>query len=214
LAPFFWRRKRKDARASGAEPSGSGADQRISPQTMKKQRGSELERIVSPAGEVLLLVLPRRSCPLRRPAAPGALCCSGATGGCGTRAVGPQTVLAIFPVAPCAARRRRGQPENRSSSHRSVHQAPFGVLAPHTTSVQLLRHPGAGRDPVRAPKTWIPAFAGMTNRWCAYGSRKTPTLGRLLASYTQNKNDPRVRRGTQRLSDHTGVGKKPTNQNP
>lgn len=52
--------------------------------------------------------------PPRRPAAPGALRCSVATGGCGTRPYGAQTVLAPFSVAPCAARRRRGQEQNRS----------------------------------------------------------------------------------------------------
>ena len=66
--------------------------------------------------------------PQRRPASPGALRCSAATGGCGTRGFAPQTVLALFPVAPCAARRRKGQIENRSSSDRMARQTPFGVL--------------------------------------------------------------------------------------
>ena len=53
----------------------------------------------------------KKARPLRRPATPGSLRCSFATGGCGTRTFGPQTVLALFPVASCAARRRRGQEE-------------------------------------------------------------------------------------------------------
>ena len=86
----------------------------------------------------------KKARPLRRPAAPGALRCSVATGGCGTRGYAPQTVLALFPVAPCAARRRRGQPENRSSGHRLVHQIPFGVFAPPTASVRRPCRPGEG----------------------------------------------------------------------
>jgi hypothetical protein len=70
----------------------------------------------------------KKSRPPRRPAAPGALRCSGATGGCATRACGPQTVLALFPVAPCAARRRRGQDQHRSQS--SVHEVEFRRSSP------------------------------------------------------------------------------------
>ena len=59
-------------------------------------------------------VTKEKSRPPRRPAAPGALRCSVATVGCATRPCGAQTVLALFPVAPCAARRRRGHEQNRS----------------------------------------------------------------------------------------------------
>ena len=59
----------------------------------------------------------KKARPLRRPATPGALRCSFATGSCGTRAVGPQTVLALVPVAPCAVRRRKGQVGNRSDNN-------------------------------------------------------------------------------------------------
>ena len=73
-------------------------------------------------------VAKKKSRPLRRPAAPGSLRCSAATGGCGTRGCAPQTVLAPSSVASCAARRRRGLIENRSSNNRLAHQIPFGVL--------------------------------------------------------------------------------------
>jgi len=43
-----------------------------------------------------------------------------------------------------------------------IRSSPFKGYRMHTS--QMLRHPGEGRDPVCAPKTWIPAFAGMTNR--------------------------------------------------
>ena len=66
--------------------------------------------------------------PQRRPAAPGALRCSAATGGCGTRTFGPQTVLAPLSVASCAARRRKGLIENRTHINRMWCQVPFGVL--------------------------------------------------------------------------------------
>jgi hypothetical protein len=40
----------------------------------------------------------------------------------------------------------------------------------HTS--RTLRHPGVGRDPVCAPKAWIPAYAGMTEELCACLSYK------------------------------------------
>ena len=30
-------------------------------------------------------------------------------------------------------------------------------------TLHFFRHPGESRDPANAPKTWIPAFAGMTS---------------------------------------------------
>ena len=78
-------------------------------------------------------VAKKKARPLRRPAAPGALRCSAATGGCGTRTFGPQTVLALFPVASCAARRRRGQVENQADIKRLRFQPPPGVHPPWKT---------------------------------------------------------------------------------
>ena len=78
-------------------------------------------------------VAKKKARPLRRPATPGTLRCSAATGGCGTRACGPQTVLAFFPVAPCAARRCRGQDENHVSINLQAHQIPLGVSPPWKT---------------------------------------------------------------------------------
>ena len=84
--------------------------------------------------------------PQRRPAAPVPLRCSVATGGCGTRTFGPQTVLAPFSVAPCAARRRKGQIENHLAiDHPLPHQAPFGVPRPSCSAEQRRRAGGSRR---------------------------------------------------------------------
>ena len=48
--------------------------------------------------------------------------------GCGTRGFAPQTVLALFPVASCAARRHRGLIENQPGIDGQWRQVPFGVL--------------------------------------------------------------------------------------
>jgi hypothetical protein len=40
-----------------------------------------------------------------------------------------------------------------------------------------LRHPDVGRDPVRAPKNWIPAFAGMTEYLRGVPTLKAGDLG-------------------------------------
>jgi hypothetical protein len=83
-----------------------------------------INRRVPPCGRAYFFlscqekVAKKKSRPPRRPARPGALRCSVSTGRCGTRAYGPQTVLALFPVAPCAARRRKGQFENQSYINR------------------------------------------------------------------------------------------------
>ena len=86
-----------------------------------------------------------KSRPLRRPATPGTLRCSAATGGCGTRACGPQTVLALHPVAPCAARRHRGQVENQACTDRLAHQIPCGVPSPSCSAEQRNRAGGRRR---------------------------------------------------------------------
>jgi hypothetical protein len=107
--------------------------------------------------------------PQRRPASPGALRCSAATGGCGTRGFAPQTVLALFPVAPCAARRRKGQIENRSSSDRMARQTPFGVLfLPPRAAPSNGVGPGVvGEDCLRAK----PEFRSRPASRVALGSR-------------------------------------------
>ena len=69
--------------------------------------------------------------PQRRPATPGALRCSAATGGLRNSDLrSSDSPRPFFPVAPCAARRRKGPIENRSSNDRMAHQAPFGVHFP------------------------------------------------------------------------------------
>ena len=107
--------------------------------------------------------------PQRRPASPGALRCSAATGGCGTRGCAPQTVLAPSSVASCAARRRRGLIENRSSNNRLAHQIPFGVLfLPPRAAPSNGVGPGAvGEDCLRAK----PEFRSRPASRVAQGSR-------------------------------------------
>jgi hypothetical protein len=46
-----------------------------------------------------------------------------------------------------------------------------------------LRHPGAGRDPVRAPKNWIPACAGMTEYLRGVPTLKAGDLGGWIAFF-------------------------------
>ena len=90
-------------------------------------------------------VAKKKARPLRRPATPGALRCSRAPAGCGTRAYGPQTVLALLAVARCAARRRKGQTENRLGSNRHTRQIPFGVLFPSCSAEQRSEAGGSRR---------------------------------------------------------------------
>ena len=110
--------------------------------------------------------------PMRRPAAPGALRCSVATGGCGTRTFGPQTVLAPFPVAPCAARRRKGQEENQTSSDLPRHQSPLGVLyLPPRAAPSNGAGPGAvGEDCLRGK---APSLCRRPAARVAQGSRRS-----------------------------------------
>jgi hypothetical protein len=50
-----------------------------------------------------------------------------------------------------------------------------------------LRHPGAGRDPVRAPKVWIPACDGMTEYLRGVPTLKEGDLGvRITFSAVDN----------------------------
>ena len=90
-------------------------------------------------------VAKKKARPLRRPATPGALRCSVPTRRCGTRGYAPQTVLALSPVAPCAARRRKGQRQNRSSSNRITRQIPFGVPSPSCSAEQRSEAGGSRR---------------------------------------------------------------------
>ena len=111
----------------------------------------------------------KKARPLRRPATPGSLRCSAATGGCGTRTFGPQTVLALFPVASCAARRRKGLIENQTEIGRQWRHVPFGVLfLPPRAAPSNGVGPGAvGEDCLRAK----PEFRSRPAARVAQGSR-------------------------------------------
>ncbi len=94
-------------------------------------------------------VVKEKARPQRRPASPGALRCSAATGGCGTRDFAPQTVLAPFSVASCAARRRKGLIENqpdicRQQTHNTF-ENPFGAPPPSCSAEQRRRAGGSRR---------------------------------------------------------------------
>ena len=103
----------------------------------------------------------KKARPLRRPATPGALRCSVATGGCATRPFGAQTVLALFPVAPCAARRRRGQDQHRSQflaqadeiRRRSPCRAPSNAGQPGDVGEHCLSPAGASCAAARLNKS-------------------------------------------------------------
>ena len=110
-----------------------------------------INRRVPPCGRAYFFlscqekVAKKKSRPPRRPARPGALRCSVSTGRCGTRAYGPQTVLALFPVAPCAARRRRGQFENRSSINYGALTVALAPLSPSCSAEQRSEAGGSRR---------------------------------------------------------------------
>ncbi len=90
-------------------------------------------------------VAKKKARPPRRPASPGSLRCSAATGGSGTRGFAPQTVLALFPVAPCAARRRRGQEANQRQLNPMYVQYAFGVPFPSCSAEQRRKAGGSRR---------------------------------------------------------------------
>ena len=124
-------------------------------------------------------VAKKKARPLRRPAAPGALhpkgvsCgarCSAAKGGCGTRACGPQTVLALFPLAPCAARRRRGQLENRLAISRLRVQPATGFDSPSCSAEQRRRTGGRRRALSEGRR---PELRSRPVRRVAQGSRRS-----------------------------------------
>ena len=153
-----------------------------------------------------------KSRPQRRPAAPGALRCSAATGGCGTRTFGPQTVLAPLSVASCAARRRKGLIENRTHINRMWCQVPFGVLflPPRAAPSNGVRPGAVGEDCLRAKPEFRPAGSTLgvrsppvvAEQRRAPGESRATLWARFFFGYfllaRQKKVRPRVRRGTQR----------------
>ena len=85
----------------------------------------------------------KKARPLRRPAAPGSLRCSAATGGCGTRAYGPQTVLALFPLRLALLDDAEGKKENRSVINRQRYR--FRSVCFVSPSWSAEQRSGAGR---------------------------------------------------------------------
>ena len=117
-------------------------------------------------------VAKKKARPQRRPATPGALRCSAATGGCGTRTFGPQTVLALFPVASCAARRRKGPIENQLEIKPPEHPVQLGVVPLWMTPSNGERPGAVGEDCLRAK----PEFRSRPAVRVAQGT--TPQAGR------------------------------------
>ena len=167
----------------------------------------------------------KKSRPLRRPATPGALRCSGATGGCATRPCGAQTVLAPFSVSPCAARRRRGQDQHRphflaqevALKRRSPCGAPSNAGQPGDVGEHCLRAAGPSCAAVRLNKSRR-EVGSADRREC---STDRGAGGRLLFGdfflATQEK-ATRRQGGTQRLrflatlgmTTHPSSGRNPT----
>ena len=145
--------------------------------------------------------------PQRRPASPGALRCSAATGGCGTRTFGPQTVLALFPVAPCAARRRKGQVENQRVINPPAHQVQLGFLSPSCSAEQ---RSGAGGRRRGLSEGQRPEFRSRPASRVAQGSRHSRPRNAGVAfflvtfSWRNKKKPPAVR------AEHSGSNPLPT----
>ncbi len=142
-------------------------------------------------------VAKKKARPLRRPAAPGALRCSGATGGCGTRGYAPQTVLALSPVAPCAARRRKGQVENQPDIKRQRSQFRSVCFASPLCSAEQRSAAGGSRRGLSEGRR--PEFRSRPAVRVAQGSRQSRPRNAGVAfflvtfSWRRKKKSPAVR---------------------
>ncbi len=145
--------------------------------------------------------------PQRRPAAPGALRCSFATGGCGTRGFAPQTVLALFPVAPCAARRRKGQIEKHRNFTANAASDALG-FPPPSCSAEQRRQAGGCRRGLSEGRS--PEFRSRPACRVAQGSRQRRPRNAGVAfflvtfSWRNKKKPPAVR------AEHSGSNPLPT----
>ncbi len=110
-----------------------------------------------------------KSRPQRRPAAPGSLRCSATTGGLRNSGFALRQSSPFFPVASCAARRRKGLIENRTHINRMWCQVPFGVLflPPRAAPSSGVRPGAVGEDCLRAK----PEFRSRPASRVAQGSR-------------------------------------------
>ncbi len=123
-------------------------------------------------------VAKKKSRPQRRPASPRSLRCSAATGGCapqgyflrgGTRGYAPQTVLAPFPVASCAARRRRGQMEKHRNFTANAVSDALGSSPPSCSAEQRSAAGGSRRG---LSEGQSPEFRSRPASRVAQGSRQ------------------------------------------
>ncbi len=108
--------------------------------------------------------------PQRRPAAPGALRCSAATGGCGTRTSGPQTVLALFPLRLALLDDAKGQMKTTPISTANGTSSVWCGSPPPRAALSNGVRPGAvGEDCLRAK----PEFRSRPAARVAQGSRQS-----------------------------------------
>ena len=165
-------------------------------------------------------VAKKKSRPPRRPAAPGALRCSVPTGRCGTRGCAPQTVLALIPVAPCAARRRRGQEENHTYINRQALRFRSVCFSSPSWSAEQRSAAGGSRRglsegearvPPRRKYPWGAQPPGLTSSAGQPAKPAAQRGGRLFFGFfllaTQKKECPRVRRGKQSVPPPSHLSK-------
>ena len=91
--------------------------------------------------------------------------------GCGTRTFGPQTVLALFPVAPCAARRRKGPNENHTYIHRRRYR--FRSVCYSSPSCSAEQRSGAGGPRRGLSEGRSPEFRSRPAARVAQGTRQS-----------------------------------------
>ena len=152
-----------------------------------------------------------KSRPQRRPATPGALRCSAATGGCGTRTFGPQTVLAPLSVASCAARRRKGQDENQPDINRQPLRFRSVCFSSPSWSAEQRSAAGSSRRGLSEGEARVPQPPGRTSSAGQPAKPAAQRGGRLFFGFfllaTQKKECPRVRRGKQSVPPPSHLSK-------
>ena len=112
----------------------------------------------------------KKARPLRRPAAPGSLRCSFATGGCGTRGFAPQTVLALFPLRPALLDDAKGRLKtSRASTASGIDSAWCAFPSPSCSAEQ---RNGAGGSRRGLSEGLSPEFRSRPAVRVAQGSRQ------------------------------------------
>ena len=112
--------------------------------------------------------------PQRRPAFAGCSALLSRNGRAAELGLRPQTVLALFPVAPCAARRRKGLIENHTHINRhqiqTTFEIPFGAPPP-SCSAEQRRGAGGSRRGLSEGRS--PEFRSRPASRVAQGSQRS-----------------------------------------